>query len=225
MGDFWQWLFFSDAGLLARIAAGVAIFAALAAWDICRKGKQARRWREYLFLLAAVGVALAYGLINDQITATISWEYFFYNKEGYKALGVETPPDMAALRIEAVKVGLKATWTVGLLFGVAVLIANNPRKDRPQLAYRRLYRLLWVPLAGAIVLAALLGLAGWLGLLDRFTDLIVVGDRPRNSLCVFSIHLGGYLGSFIGAVAVIAGILRQRRRLKSQPVHPGRQGL
>lgn len=52
----WKWWFVSDAGLAARIGIGAAIFAILAAVDLWRKGRRARRWREYLFLVAAVGL-------------------------------------------------------------------------------------------------------------------------------------------------------------------------
>lgn len=54
MQGFWNWLLHTDAGLLARIGAGAAIFIVLAIVDLRRNGQQARRWREYLFLLSCV---------------------------------------------------------------------------------------------------------------------------------------------------------------------------
>jgi hypothetical protein len=72
------WLIHTDGGLLTRILAGTAIFAVLALIDLRKNGRSATRWREYSVLLIAVLAALVYGAINDQITVTISPEYFLY---------------------------------------------------------------------------------------------------------------------------------------------------
>src|SRR5436190_9095757 len=87
--DFWR----SNYWLAARIAAGVLVFAALAIWDWRRHGAAATRWREYCFLLITIVAAMIYGIINDQITSRISWEYFYYGKELQQILGARTPPD------------------------------------------------------------------------------------------------------------------------------------
>src|SRR5437867_8855004 len=118
-----HWLIHSSAGLLVRIAAGIAIFAALAVADLCKHGRGATRWREYLFLLMCVLLAIAYGVINDQVTSRISWEYFYYGKELDRVLGPETPPDPAALHRHAAIIGAEATWSAGLIIGVALLLA------------------------------------------------------------------------------------------------------
>ena len=60
-----------------RLTIGLSIFALLAIVDLHRNGKQARRWREYAFLAAVVAIAMLYGILNDQITSAISWEYFY----------------------------------------------------------------------------------------------------------------------------------------------------
>ena len=60
-----------------RITFGLLVLAALAILDWYQKGPAATRWREYLFLLLCVAVAMAYGIANDQITSRISWEYFY----------------------------------------------------------------------------------------------------------------------------------------------------
>ena len=76
MAELWHWLVQSDSGQYARIAMVVGIFACLAAVDLKRHGHAARRWKEYLFLVSCVVLALAYGIVNDQVTVGISWEYF-----------------------------------------------------------------------------------------------------------------------------------------------------
>jgi hypothetical protein len=209
----WHWLIDGDRGLSAKIAAGLAFFALLGLWDLVKHGKEAKRWREYAYLLCCVAAAMAYGVINDQVTATISWEYFYYGKLLVQKLGALTPPDMAALRWQAVLVGLKATWTAGVLLGVVALIANNPRKARPQLPYRRLYAMVPIPLICAAICAVLLGLAGWLGAFPKtVVESYCSPDwRPSHFMAVFGAHLGGYAGAAIGLVLVAVRILRGRK--------------
>lgn len=217
--QFWRWLILSDEGLLWRILIGASIFTALALWDLRRNGRAATRWREYLFLLSVVILAMAYGIVNDQITCSISWEYFYNHDESMsQALGPLTfgqSPSPLALHIQAIRMGAKATWTPGLIIGVAFLIANNPRKSQlPRLPYRRLYRLLLVPLCTTAGLSIVLGLAGYMGL---FT--IIAEDfrfLPRQYLAVYGAHLGAYAGGFIGLVVAILRLLRLRKELARQ---------
>jgi hypothetical protein len=213
--SWWHWLIDPDSGLAVKIAAGLVFFGVLGLWDLKKNGRQARRWREYAYLLCCVAAAMAYGVVNDQVTATISWEYFLYGKLLVQKLGPLTPPDMAALRWQAVLVGMKATWVAGVLLGVAVLIANNPRKSRQQLPYRRLYAMLPIPLISAALCAALLGLAGWVGAFPKtFVDSYCSPEwRPAHYMAVFGAHLGGYAGAAIGLVLVVGRILRVRKQL------------
>jgi hypothetical protein len=200
--------------LLARIGIGAAIFAAFLIADLMKKGRQSQRPREYLFALVAVAAAMAYGVINDQITVTISPEYFTWGK------GVRGEAGSAGLRWQAVLLGLKATWTVGLLIGVALLLANNPMKTRPQLPYGRLYRLLPAILATAAACGALggaLGYGGWLSFLaaDVARDDSFAFLHPRRFFCAWGIHSGGYIGGLIATAGAVVSILRQRKKFGS----------
>jgi hypothetical protein len=210
-----HWWLSTDAGLAARIILGVAFFATLALVDLHRHGKNATRWREYLFLLFCASAAMLYGLINDQITAAISWEYFYYGKGLDQILGPHTPPNSAQFHWHVAKIGLKASWTVGLIAGVAMLLANNPRKHRPQLSYRNLLTLLLVPFVAAILIGTILAFVGRAGGLTwcsaDFADLVRHDlFRPRRFLAVFGIHLGGYIGGLLGIALATATILRRR---------------
>jgi len=214
----WNWWLKTDSGLLARICIGVCIFAAWAVSDLLRRGRAATRWREYLFLLAAVAAGLAYGLFNDWIASGISWEFFYYGKGLESQLGPHVPPDAAALRWEAIKIGLKATWSAGLIVGVALLIANNPRPGRPQLSYRRL--LLHLPVIGiaAVIGAAIGGLAGSRGFLTwTSSDLRDMARedlfRPVRFMCVYGMNVGAYAGGLIATFVAVVSIVRLRRRL------------
>jgi len=188
-----------------RLAIGLSIFAVLAITDLQRNGASARRWREYCFLAAVVSVAMAYGAVNDQITSAISWEYFYYGKELYLVLGAQTPPDRAAMRWEASKVGMKATWSVGLLLGALLLIANNPRPSRPQLSFGRLFAFLPAVLMFTAMMAVVLGLVGSHGGLNWCsTDFRMMAQtnlfRPSHFTAAWGAHLGGYVGGVLGGL-------------------------
>jgi hypothetical protein len=217
-----NWLLHTDGGLLARVLVGSAIFAMLAITDLARRGKAATRWREYTVLLAAVVAALGYGALNDQVTVTISPEYFIFGKEIYKTIG-ENPP-MHQLRWEAAKVGLKATWTVGLLSGVVLLLANNPFEPLARLRNRQLLWYLPMILLTAAVLGAVGGWLGYHGYLTRldsdFQDMVFANVyRPRRFMCTWGVHLGGYVGGLLGTIGAVIGVLRQRGFLKREKIH------
>jgi hypothetical protein len=213
--SFFEWLK-SDVGLATRIAAGVLIFAALAAVDLRRRGHEATRWRENLFLLLCVGVALLYGAANDQITSTISWEYFYYGKELDRVLGPNTPPDPVRLHLHAALVGMKATWSAGLIVGVALLLANNPRRHRPQLSYATLARVLAMIFAITACCGIIGGLLGYFGGLTWVsTDFVEMTRtnifRPRRFIATWGVHLGGYVGGLVGIIVGVIRIKQMRR--------------
>ena len=217
-----NWWLHSDSGLLARIGIGAAIFLLLAVVDLVRRGRQATRWREYLFLLAACALGMAYGVINDRIASSISWEYFYYGKGLDEQLGPHVPPDPAALRWAACKVGLKATWTVGLVVGVVLLLANNPKPGRPQLRYRTL---LGIPpiiflVAACFALAGgVIGGRGWLAWTSSDLRGLLRDDlfRPHRFLAAHAMNLGGYVGG--GLATCIAAVRIRRRRAKLNAIH------
>ena len=221
MPSFLSWLIHSEGGLLLRVTLGVLIFAALALADLKRNGSQARRWREYLFLLFCVVVALLYGILNDQLTVSLSWEYFYYGKSLDSVLGPQIPPAEFPLRWEAAKVGMKATWSAGLILGVVLLLANNPRKHSPALPFTRLYRLLPLLLLLPVLMAATLGLLGYLGGLTWANSdfpLLLKDNlwRPYHFMAVYGIHLGGYIGG--GLAAILAAILIRLEQSTHPPV-------
>lgn len=204
--------------LWLRLSLGIALFAILAVADFIRRGKTATRWREYLFLLLCVIVAMMYGALNDQMTSRISWEYFYYGKELWPILGPSTPPQAGALGWQAARIGVTATWWAGLIAGVAMLIANNPRAGRPQLPYRRLVaRLPWFVLI-VVACALVFGIAGQFFLLNSISpDFAELAGsnlwRPHHFMAVYGIHLGGYIGGGLGTIYAVISIRHERSAL------------
>ena len=165
-------------------------------------------------LLISVLAALLYGAINDQITVTISPEYFLYGKELAHVIGDDPP--MGRLRWEAAKIGLKATWTAGLIFGVFLLLANNPIRALPRLRNRQLVMYIPVILLIAAMCGVLGGVAGYHGFLTRFDSdfqAIVAADfyRPTRFMCAWGVHLGDYIGGLLGTIAAVVFVVRQRK--------------
>jgi hypothetical protein len=225
MPVFLKWLTETDGGLFTRIAVGATIFLTLAIADLRKNHRHATRWREYLFLLASVGVALIYGIINDLITCRISPEYFLYGKGLDAVVGNRFPLSLARLPWEAAKVGMKATWTVGLIVGVALLFANNPSAHRRRLTYRELFAALPIVVGGSLIAALVLGIIGSLGglaiLSEDFREMIRRDEfRPYRFMTVYGIHLGGYLGGITGTVLAVLRIRRQRKLVSVPPFNP-----
>ena len=214
----WHWLLHTPAGQWTRIAIGVAIFIVFAIVDLKKKGEHATRWKEYTFVLMAVLVAILYGVLNDQVTSTICWEYFYYGKEIHKVVGPETPPAEWPFRWEVAKVGVAATWSMGLILGVALLIANNPRKKLPQFTYRTLF----LCVLGILVFTACSGMVGgWLGYhgffnnaSEDFRDMVRANVfRPQHFLCTWGVHMGDYLGGIVGTILCCVWIQMRRKKL------------
>ena len=60
-------------------------------------------------------------------------------------------------------IGMKASFSAGLIIGVVMLLANNPRKNRRQLPYRELFKLLAMVFAVAAIGAGTGAAIGWHG--------------------------------------------------------------
>lgn len=71
-----------------------------------------------LWLTLAVVLSVCYGVINDQLTVTLSPEYFSVFKRRQFAFLLETfSLDAAPTRVQAAAVGAAATWWFGGLLG------------------------------------------------------------------------------------------------------------
>ena len=176
----------------------------------------------FLFLMiVAVLVAGAYGALHNQISYTVSSEYFTKFKFRQFGLLESALPE----RVRASAVGFFASWWMGIPIGVLVGGAG--------FIHRGNRRMLWVSLWAFLVVALFALFVGLVGLLYGFsqTASIDLGDYDgwhvppdvqdlRRFLCAGYMHNASYLG---GALAVVAAwifhLVVRMRTSSSRPLH------
>jgi hypothetical protein len=156
--------------------------------------------------------AVAYGVVHDHLTATISRQYFLYGK----GLAGDTRPFRWAVTVLAAR----ASFGVGLLAGVVLLVANNPRPERtpPPLPYRALMKLSLVPLAFAGLTALVAGAVNLIAHVGsaQASELLPVSEsvpqRVQAFTVVWAIHAGSYAGAQCGTIVTALLVVARRRK-------------
>jgi hypothetical protein len=176
--------------------------------------------KEYGFLLYAMLVSVAYAVAHDQVTATISPEYFLR----WKGLVGDPMP----FRWAVTALAMRASFGTGLFAGAVLLVANGPwlARHSAQLGYRELGRLSLVPLALAALFAVSWGGANSLAQIGATTARdFVAEDQVRAFVTVWAVHAGSYAGALVGVVASGAMVLLRRRRARmTDRTAPARSG-
>ena len=212
---------------LLRSGAAYVVWSILAAaaffWigaSRARLSREAQRWREYRFLLAALGVGLAYGVVSGQLAAGLSPEYFYYTELGAKSLPLGASGQAPAAGWLALKAGAEYIWKLGLSAGLAVLLANSPHRSVPQLSYRGMFRRIAGPLACVVACAAAFALAGAVGALGQLLrgEIILDRHRPLRVMSVRGWHVGELFGAFVAVAMILATIFAARRK-RARQIH------
>ena len=153
-----------------------------------------------------------YGILNDQLTYTISPEY--YTKFKFYQFGLVDLVNGTNPRIGALVVGFLATWWVGLPIGIILGLVGLIHRNSRQMFYVSLRAILVT-----IIVAFAIGLIG-LGygkfyLVDTgvnwwFPDNLI--DK-ENFIAVGSMHnFSYYFGGPIGLIAGVIYNIRQKRK-------------
>jgi hypothetical protein len=162
--------------------------------------------------LALMGTFVAglYGALHDQISYTISPEYFTkfkFRQFAYADFG--WPP-----RVFAAEVGFLATWWVGLIAGWLVAragLVELPTSMRRPCTFKAFLIVLTVaPLTG--LMAALTGIAvarwsdlsGW----SEFQHALDLEDLGAFVIVAY-LHVGSYLGGVIGLVLAVVYVRKK----------------
>jgi hypothetical protein len=159
-------------------------------------------------ICSAIGLAIAYGIVHDLITAHLCVEYFTIGHP--KVIESESPLSLALLW------GVIASWWMGLLMGL-LLAGYTQLGRRPKLPFReisgKLLRLLGI--MGLVASAAgLIGYAlaagGWIHLLSPLAEKIASTAHDRY-LAVAWAHEASYLGAVVGTALLCVSLWRRRK--------------
>ena len=179
--------------------------------------------KKFLILLVIIGLAPLiggiYGILNDQLTYTISPEYytkFKFYQFGLMDLGVEAIFPNPRLGVAAV--GFLATWWVGLPIGIILGLVGLIHKNNKQMFFVSLKAILVTVIVafitGLIGLAygkfylADIGVSWWLP--DNLID-------TKNFIAVGSMHNFSYLGGLTGVIAgIIYSVIQKRKYAKTE---------
>lgn len=160
----------------------------------------------------------AYGILHDQLTYTISPEY--YTKFKFYQFGL-VDEGMEAIfpnpRIQVSAVGFLATWWMGSLIGLFLGLVGLVHRDSKQMFRATLKAI--VLTVSVVFATGLVGLAigkfylaekgmyGWLpgNILDT-----------RNFIAVGSMHNFSYLGGLLGLMAGAIYSVRQKREFEHE---------
>jgi hypothetical protein len=168
-------------------------------------------------VVAASLLAAVYGALHDQLSYTVSPEYFTRFKfVQFAFAGVDGLPP----RVGAAVVGALATWWVGAIAGAAVGGAGFGQPTSAAMARSTLRA--FARLAVIAAVAGLVGLVvGWVGFGGNEGAAYVDWWRPpglvspRRFFAVGMMHNASYLGGAVGCVAAVVWQVRAARRARA----------
>ena len=158
-----------------------------------------------LCLVAAMG----YGVVHDQITARICVEYF--------TVGHDNPFPTEDPTLLGLAWGIFATWWVGLILGVALVVAARvgPRPKRTAASLVRPVLRLVAVTAGCAFVAGVGGhVAAELGVIVLNRDLAarLPPSKHADFLACGASHLASYWVGFLGGGLQMAAIFVARKQ-------------
>jgi hypothetical protein len=166
--------------------------------------------REFIRIVAlAVGAAVCYGIVHDQITARLCVEYFTI---GHPPIFDTTSPTLLGLGW-----GVLATWWVGVLLGIPLAVMSRIGA-MPQLTAREVLKPLLVLMAISGVCALSMGCLGYALSKAHVVFLLqpLASEVPRSRHDVFIAdlwaHNASYLSGFLGGVVLMVLVWRWRRQ-------------
>jgi hypothetical protein len=161
-------------------------------------------------VLLAIGGAVVYGVVQDQVTAHICVEYFTIGHYDY--WGLQNPT------LLAFGWGVIATWWVGLFLGIVVMISAQAR-SRPRLTAQDLLRPTLILLTSTGLIALLAGITGYVlaqhGVVHLAGSLATSVPAARHVAFLADLwaHSAAYLAGFIGGIVVCVWVWRKRGKL------------
>lgn len=170
-----------------------------------------------LIIVLAPIIAGVYGVLHDQLTYTISPEY--YTKFKFYQFGLVNSANSAIFpnpRIEVSAVGFMATWWMGPPIGLILGLVGLVHKDHKQM-FRATFKAFIVTLIVAFT-TGLIGLAyGKLYLADAGVDWWLPEHLTdtKNFIAVGSMHNFSYSGGLTGLIAGTIYSVRQKLKYEA----------
>lgn len=174
--------------------------------------------KRFLTLLLIIALAPLiggmYGIIHDQLTYTISPEY--YTKFKFYQFGLMDAGKEAIFpnpRIQVSLVGFMATWWMGLPIGLILGFVGLVHKDSKQM-----FRVTMQAIIVTVIVAFATGLIGLvygkLYLANKGVDWWLPDNLidTKNFISVGSMHNFSYLGGLTGLIAGIIYSVRKKRK-------------
>lgn len=165
-------------------------------------------------IIFSVLVAALYGALHDQVTYTLSPEYF--TKFKYEQFGLE-PSWFGGDRPTVAVVGVFATWWTGLIIGVALGWLGLLFSD-----HKIMCRVIGRALALTICIAILAGVLGfWCGRLTSIPDMVLIPGNVVDKKAFFivgCIHTFSYMGGLVGVLAGVFYMLIIKARKDKRQV-------
>ena len=175
-----------------------------------------------LIVFVSMLIAGTYGAMHDQLTYSISHEY--YTKFKFYQFGIlddQMNVDISNPRVSVAIVGFLATWWTGFWIGLILGLVG--------LVHPTWKEMLRVTCRGLLIT---LVIAFFVGLLGLLYGLIVLAHRPRSYfenwyipdnvvdlpsyIAVGSMHNFSYLGGGIGLIVAAIYSIRKRKRERAQ---------
>lgn len=156
-----------------------------------------------------------YGALHDQLSFTISPEYFTRFK--YERFGFD-PAWFGGHRPTVAVIGFLATWWVGLLVGLFLSGTALPQPDarRMRKAIQRGAEITFVVAVVSAILGVVAGHFILTGLPDGWYMPADVTDR-RAFLTVGAMHNASYLGGVLGLVIALTDMEWLRQGARARP--------
>ncbi len=171
-------------------------------------------------IFAGIVAGALYGVVNDQITITISPEYFsvFKHRQFLPLLDSMRVAD-APIRVQAIVIGISASWWVGQILGFFVGIASAFGTTDP-IPMSRVYRVLASVIMVTLVCSAIAGVWAFVQepsiqpTADQWPFLTGISD-VRHAFAVGAWHDTAYVSAPISTLAGCAWMLVIRKRTSS----------
>lgn len=167
-----------------------------------------------LIIIVSSLIAGIYGILHDQLTFSISSEY--YTKFKFYQFGLvarEVDVVFANQRLLVSVVGFMATWWVGLIIGFVLGLIGLIQRNAKHMFYVTI-RAMLITICIAFIMA-LIGLAYgkfYLAKVGVEWQLPVNLMYPENFIAVGSMHNFSYLGGLIGLIAGVIFSIRKKQK-------------